>query len=452
MRKRLNGLLLLALSVASTASAQTSSFSVRSEPNQQPPSTLTLTDALTLAAKNDAALRAATTDAEVARQDLVQSRTALYPSLSGRSEYLGAQGNGKIPTSRFVTNDGVHVYREWAIVHQDLSPGTFTRVGVERAAASEALARAKVEIARRGLAATVTKSYYGLLAAQRKYATAQQALDQAQHALTISQDLERGGEVAHSDVVKSELQQNAQRQAVNEAQLSMEGARLDLAVLLFSDFSENFSIVDDLDLAPALPPLPEIETMAGRENPALGAAMQTLRAARLDVTIARQAYLPTIGVDAIYGIEANSIALHSTDVAYKEFGPVPTPGYYIDAVLNIPLWDWGVRRSKVRQAEFKQDQAQAELSTAQRTLIRNLRGAYDEAQTARQEMDLLRRAVDLASESLRLNTLRYQAGEATILDLVDAQTTLIQARNAYDDGMVRYRVAIGNLQTMTGSF
>jgi outer membrane protein TolC len=452
MHKRLAGLLLLALSIASTASAQTSSFSLQSEPNQQPPATLTLTDALTLAAKNDPALRAATTDAEVARQDLLQTRTALYPSLSGRSEYLGTEGDGKIPTSRFVTNDGVHVYREWAIVHQDLSPGTFTRVGVERAAAVEALARAKMEIARRGLAATVTKSYYGLLAAQRKYATAQQALDQSQRALTISQDLERGGEVAHSDVVKSELQQNAQQQAVNDALLGMEGARLDLAVLLFRDFSENFSIVDDLDLAPALPPLPDIETMAGRANPVLGAAMQTLRASRLDVTLARQAFLPTIGVDAIYGIEANAIALRSTDVAYKEFGPVPTPGYYIDAVLNIPLWDWGVRRSKVRQAELKQDEAQVELSTAQRTLIRNLRGFYDEAQTARQQVDLLRRAVDLASESLRLNTLRYQAGEATILDLVDAQTTLIQTRNAYDDGMVRYRVAIGNLQTITGSF
>jgi outer membrane protein TolC len=452
MHKRLAGLLLLAQSIASTASAQTSSFSLQSEPNQQPPATLTLTDALTLAAKNDPALRAATTDAEVARQDLLQTRTALYPSLSGRSEYLGTEGDGKIPTSRFVTNDGVHVYREWAIVHQDLSPGTFTRVGVERAAAVEALARAKMEIARRGLAATVTKSYYGLLAAQRKYATAQQALDQSQRALTISQDLERGGEVAHSDVVKSELQQNAQQQAVNDALLGMEGARLDLAVLLFRDFSENFSIVDDLDLAPALPPLPDIETMAGRANPVLGAAMQTLRASRLDVTLARQAFLPTIGVDAIYGIEANAIALRSTDVAYKEFGPVPTPGYYIDAVLNIPLWDWGVRRSKVRQAELKQDEAQVELSTAQRTLIRNLRGFYNEAQTARQQVDLLRRAVDLASESLRLNTLRYQAGEATILDLVDAQTTLIQTRNAYDDGMVRYRVAIGNLQTITGSF
>ncbi|HLJ48353.1 MAG TPA: TolC family protein [Bryobacteraceae bacterium] len=420
--------------------------------NQSSPTTLTLKDALTLAAKNDPALLTALSDEAFAREDYKQARTALYPSLSGRSEYLGTQGDGKLPSGRYVTNDGIHVYRDWAVVHQDLSPGTFLRTGVQRAAAAEALARAKIEVARRGLAATVTRNYYALIVAERKYATAQQALDQAQHSLKISQDLESGREVAHSDVVKSQLQENTQQQALQEAKLAMENARLDLAVLLYRDFNENFSIVDDLDMAPTLPPAADVETMAKNKNPALAAAMETLHGASLDVAIARQAYLPTLTVDAVYGIEANAFALHSTVAANPELGKLPNLGYFITASLNIPIWDWGVRHSKVKQAELKQAQATADLSNAQRTLIRNFRGAYDEAQTARQQVDALRRAVDLASESLRLNTLRYQSGEATILELVDAQATLTQARNAYDDGLVRYRVAISNLQTLTGTF
>jgi outer membrane protein TolC len=58
----------------------------------------------------------------------------------------------------------------------------------------------------------------------------------------------------------------------------------------------------------------------------------------------------------------------------------------------------------------------------------------------------------LAAESLRLYSLRYEAGEATVLEVVDAQTTLTQARNSYDDSLVRYRVALANLQTLTGTF
>ncbi len=419
---------------------------------QSAPLTLTLKDALERAQKNDPQLLAALADASVAAEDRAQARASLLPTLGAKSDYLNTQGNGNTASGRFVTNDGVHVYRDWAVLHQDLTAATFTRTGVERAAAAEAAARAKAEIARRGLAATVTHSYYALIVAQRKYATAQQALDQAQRSLDISQKLEGGGEVAHSDVIKSQLQFNAQQQAFRESQFAMESSRLDLAVLLFPDFNENFSIVDDLNLAPALPPMADVQAMAERENPSLRQAMETLRGAKLDVSIARQSFLPTLAVDFDYGIEANAFALHSTVAADKEIGPLPNLGYFLTASLNVPIWDWGLRRSKVRQAEIRQRQASAELSAAQRQVLKNLRAFYVEAQTAREQADLLRAAADLASESLRLNTLRYQAGESTILELVDAQNALTQARNAYDDGMVRYRQALANLQTITGAF
>jgi outer membrane protein TolC len=100
----------------------------------------------------------------------------------------------------------------------------------------------------------------------------------------------------------------------------------------------------------------------------------------------------------------------------------------------------------------KRDEANVELTATQRTLIRNLQGYYQEAQTAHDQVDRLRHSMDLAAENLRLNGLRYQAAEATILELLDAQTLLTSARNAYDDGLVRYRLALANLETITGTF
>ena len=77
---------------------------------------------------------------------------------------------------------------------------------------------------------------------------------------------------------------------------------------------------------------------------------------------------------------------------------------------------------------------------------------YLEAAAANSQMLSLKQLLDLAEESLRLTLLRYQAGEVTVLEVVDAQTTLLQARNAYDEGMVRYRLGLANLQTLTGAF
>ena len=75
-----------------------------------------------------------------------------------------------------------------------------------------------------------------------------------------------------------------------------------------------------------------------------------------------------------------------------------------------------------------------------------------QVKAARAEFDLLTKSVELATESLRLVNMRYQGGESTVLEVVDAQNTLIQARNAYDDAETRYRVAISTLQTVTGPF
>jgi outer membrane protein TolC len=232
----------------------------------------------------------------------------------------------------------------------------------------------------------------------------------------------------------------------------MESARLELAVLLFRDFDETFAIVDDLHQAPPVPSFSEVLAMAEMKNPDLRIAMNSARVASLSVSMARQAFLPSVKVDVDYGIESNCVGLRCVDVAFPQLGPARTVGYFMTAALNLPVWDWNVRKSKLRQAEIRKEQANVELTAAQRQMVKNVHAAYNETQTAFAHLSSLRSAADLAAENLRLDIARYQADEAGALEVVDAQNALIQARNALDDGELRYRVAIANLQTFTGSF
>jgi outer membrane protein TolC len=417
-----------------------------------PPIVVTLQDALDRAKNIDVQLQTAVADAMVAREDRLQARNALLPTVNNSTQELLTQGNGTLPSGRFVTNDGVHVYREWGMAHQQFNADTFLKTGVHRATAAEALANARVEIAQRGLTVTVTRNYYGLLAAQRRYATAQQAAQNAARFLQVSEQQEQAGQVAHSDVVRAQIQSEQQNQALQEAMLTMENARLSLAVIIFPALNENFTVVDDLDSPKPLPPFPDIQTMAERENPDVRAASEALRQATFDVQGARNARYPTLVVDGIYGIEANAFALHSTVAAFPQAGPLPNPGFFITGNLTIPIFDWGTLRSRVRQAQAREQQARVQLSQTQRQVMSNLFAFYNEALVARDAVDRLRRTADFAAESLRLIGLRYQAGESTILEVVDAQNTLTQARNAYDDAQNRYRVAVAQLQTISGSF
>jgi len=418
-----------------------------------PPVTVTLQDALEKARKLDPTLLGATSDARSAREDRIQARNAMLPTISATTQYLGTQGNGgKISDGRFVTNDGIHVYRAWGVYHQDLSPGLLMGTAFTRAKAAEAMANAKAEIARRGLGVTVTKNYYALVVAQRKYATAQAGLDQAKRFMDNTQDLEHQGQAPHSDALKAEIQYRIQKQAFDEAKFSMEDTRLGLAVILFPDFNENFTVVDDLDSAPALPPFPEVQEMAEKENPDMRVALETAREANLDVKLAKTAFLPTLTVDLDYGIEANCFALRCARAAFPEIGVVPNLGYFLTAALTVPVWDWGTLRSKLHQSEYKQQSAQSALTLAKRTDVSELYATYDEALIARSGLEESRRTAELAAESLRLTNLRYSGGAAPASDVVDAETALVTARNAYADAQVRYRMLLASLQTFTGSF
>jgi outer membrane protein TolC len=408
---------------------------------------LTLQDALERAKKINPDYRSAVTDYGVAREDKVQSRATLLPNVNYGTTFLYTQGNGN-GFVRFIANNNVHEYISQVNIHQDVSLQNLA--DYRRTTALEAAARARSEIAARGLVVTVVEAYYGFAVAQRKFATAQRADSEAQRFLDISQKLERGGEVAHSDVIKAQIQQQQQHRDLQEAQLEMNRSRLELSALVFADFTENFSIVDDLQLPEPLPAFPEVQAAAAQKNPELRAAMAVLQASKQEVAAAWNGFLPSMSFDYFYGIDASHFAVNQYDPASgRAFRNV---GYAAAATLQLPVWSWGSNRSKLKQADLRRDFAQVELSATQRQLLASLHTFYDEAQTSRKQLNSLNQSAELAADSLRLTTLRYQAGEATVLEVVDAQNTLTQARNAFNDGQTRFRVSLATLQTLTGTF
>jgi outer membrane protein TolC len=375
----------------------------------------------------------------------------LLPNITYNNSFIYTQGTGQppacalsvtCPASRFIANNGVHEYISQGNAHEAISLTNFA--DYRRSSAMLAQARAKAEIATRGLVVAVTQAYYGLVIAQRKYATVQRAATEADRFLNITQKLQNGGEVARADVVKASIQAQQQQRDLQEAQLAMEKSRLDLAVMIFHDWTENFGVVDDLQTPEPLPPFAEIEVAAKKNNPDLRAALAALQAANHEVTAAWGGLLPSLTVDYFYGIDSNKFATRVDGVRAL--------GYSAVASLQIPIFNWGADRSKLKQAELRRDQTRLELSFEQRQLLSHLQQFYQEANAARSEMESLASSAEMAAESLRLTNLRYQAGESTVLEIVDAQNTLTQTRNAYDDGQARYRVAVANLQTLTGRF
>jgi outer membrane protein TolC len=410
-------------------------------PAANTPISISFQEALERARKYGLEIQSANIAALLAREDRIQAKAAMLPGVQYFNQFIYTQPNGTL-SGIFVANDGPHVYNSQGQVHEDLS--WTRRAEYRRAMAAEVVARAKADVTARGSIATVVQDYYTVAIAQRRLANAQRSLEDARKFLDITQKQERGGEAAHADVVKAEVQVEQRQRDASDAQLGIDKARLALAVIIFPDFRQDFTVVDDLDQISPLASFSEVQELALAKSPELRAAQAGLQQGQADISVARTGYLPALSLDYFYGIDANQVAIYNRDHE-KNLGSVA------QATLTIPVWTWGATQSKVRQAELKQKQAQLELTFAQRQLMANLNSFYQEAQLANTQLDSLRKSRDLSAESLRLTILRYESGEANALEVVDAQTTLAQARNAYDDGLSRYRIALAAIQTLTGN-
>ena len=412
------------------------------------PLIITLDEAIRRAETNEPNFATARAEAKATALDRSISRAALLPNAVYHNQYLYTQGTaGTVPIDGnpatspiFIANNTVHEYTSQAAVTETI--GLKPVADVRLADATSARAAAEYEVARRGLVATVVGLYYMLSANEHKVTVAERAASEAAGFTDLTSKRETAREVAHADVVKAELLQQQRERDLADARVAADKARLELGVLLFPD--PRTSYATESRTLPAMPSRADVEARAAAHNPELKSALAAVRMSDAEVLGARAAYLPDLVLNFNYGIDAAQFAT-------KGPNGVSNLGYSASATVDIPVWDWLATPHRVKQTEIRRDAARVALTATQRHLIAALDEAYAEAAEAQRQAASLELSATTAAESLRLTKLRYTAGEATALEVVDAQTSLTVAENAREDGVVRYETGLANLQTLTGT-
>lgn len=432
------GLLLRAPESGAQQSAANSS-----QTNTASPIVITLDEAIHRAQVNEPAFAAVAAESKAVGLDRWVARTSLLPNAVYHNQYIYTQQNRGQLTPRFIANNTMHEYVSQGVISETV--GLQQAAAVKHADAVAAMAEAQLEVARRGLVGTVVSLYYGSLAADQKLVVATRAANEAGAFVDLAQKRETAREAAHADVVKAQLEQQQRQRDLADAKVAAERARLELAMLLFPDPRTPYTLQQRADL-PAVPARAEVEAAASNHNPDIRSAFAAVKQSDADVLGARAAYLPNLGLNFYYGIDAAQFAVN---------GPAPDHaknlGYSAIVTIDIPVWDWLATQHKVKQSEIRRDAVRVALTAAQKRLIVQLDEFYSEAGTAHDQLASLDTSVQTATESLRLVKLRYTGGEATALEVVDAQNALTIAENAREDGAVRYQTALADLQTLTGT-
>lgn len=407
---------------------------------------LTLDDAFRLANAQVSTFQSAALNERIAAEDLRQAQAAFLPKVSAPLSYIYTSpalglppGEPRAPS--FIANNAISEYEALVNVSGDFDVTGRLRASLARNRALLAAARAGTEVARRALAQAVIEAYYGLALANVEHRAAEGNLTAAEEFEKITSLLLSGGEVAPVDLTRAQLQTLTRRDELERARVNEEVAAGALRVFVGYQFTRP---INTTDLALALPVASEYEQFKVEDvsrRPEFTQLEQQLRAAREDIKIARADRLPSLSYSINGGFDTDS--LHGPRL--KEHS-----GVSAGISLNIPIFDWGASRSRERQARLRLEIAATERTLALRGFTQQFYAARSQAVSAAARINLAREGVSKAEDNVAASIARYRAGEAQIVEVTDAQTTLVAQRTALYQAIFDYQTALARLRLATG--
>jgi outer membrane protein len=409
---------------------------------QPVPEVVGLEDCIRLALAARSTVAAARQQAEIAALEVDRAKAALRPQayVTGAFTQASEVAEGSdVPD--FVALNGHREYLGVATTTQEIDISGRLRASRDRARADQAASAASLGIAQRDLRSAVARSYFRALLTRHLAAAAREALAESKAFDARTKLLFAGGEVARADVVKAEGQTAALEQSVLAADLDSEVAMHELLAFWTTDVTEPLRLRDDLDgTLPSPPPPPSDKSGAEpfRLRPELlrwGAERDSFLA---EARRAHAERLPQASVTFQYGID--SLRFDWTD-----------RGYALFANIDIPIFDWGKGKKAARQFQLQADALDTTREVETRTFSKEYQDALSRVRLVHAQLASSRAQVSLSEENLRLARVRYDGGEGLALDVVGAQTQLVQARNNNYSTIARYLESHLDLEVASGT-
>lgn len=407
---------------------------------------LTLDEVLRLANAQASTFQTAVLQERIAAEDLKQAQAAFLPKVSAPLSYIYTTPALGLPPGEprvqsFIANDAIGAYEALVNVSGDFDIAGKLRASLAKSRALLAAAHAGTDVARRALAQAVIEAYYGLALANAQHRAAEGNLTAAEEFEHITALLLSGGEVAPVDLTRAQLQTLTRRDELERARVNEEIAAGALRVFIGYQFTQP---IVTTDLALALPTDSEYQRFNADDvsrRPEVIQLEQQLRAARQEMKIARADRLPSLSYSMNGGFDTDSLK-----------GPRLKEHTGVSAAisLNIPIFDWGATRSRERQAQLSAELAENERILALRGFTQQFYAARAQATSAAARINLAREGVLKAQDNLSASIARYRAGEAQIVEVTDAQTTLVEQRTALYQAIFDYQTALARLKQATG--
>lgn len=430
------------------------SLAAQAQQSADPPP-LTLQQAVRIALERNPLRKAAFADTKASLADVREARSFLMPRVTFsetatrgddpvyvfgsrlRQQRFTAEDfslnklNTPLPFGNFSTRFG----GTWNLFDSFASWHGVTRAKQINEAAGHQVERTEQEIVFR-----VVDAYYRTLLATKQLELAEQAVKTSQSILDRSQSRFDAGLVVESDLLTAKVRIAARQQELIRARNNLDLARAELNTALGVPMDSSFQPMTLTESALPIPVLQDVEKLALTNRPDLKRIQSEESAQRQSVAIAKSSFGPR--VNAFAGWEMDNPTFAAGGGGNNWLGGVE---------MEIDVFQGGAKRAELARERALQEKVTAMKQVAGDAVRLEVRRAYYNLDSARQEVEVARAVIAQAQDSLRISQDRYDGGLTTVTDLLSAEEATRRSQTDYWEAVYRFHTSYASLELASGT-
>ena len=288
----------------------------------------------------------------------------------------------------------------------------------------------------RNIAYGVSEAYYGVLAAKRNVAVAEQTVEQFEEHLRQAQGFYEAGTAPRFDVTKAQVDLSTARLDLIKARSSLEIAWKTLNNAMGFMDAPSYDIADDMDFKVYEITKEEALERAMANRPDLKAQEHTAVSAQKSLRLAAKGQSPTLSAYAAYNFEGRDFPLDE--------------GWNYGLSLSVPVFDGHLVEYKTKEAAANLEEVNLATESMKNDIILEVEQVYLSLIESEERVGVSELTVKQAEENLELALGRYEAGVGSPIEVTDATVALNDARRNYIQALYDYRMASMVLKSAMG--
>lgn len=321
---------------------------------------------------------------------------------------------------------------------------TYNRTKMELKELEYALENSKLSYAMQELSIErqVTQQFYSVYQQQKNLSTARDEYNNQKQNYDIIKNKVDAGLVAREELFQAEVNLATSESAVYTAEINYENAKDNFKQLLGISLEEDVMVL----------PNTEITTVNVDVNKAVEYALkQRMELRQHEITLAEDLFAITRAKseNEFQGSISARIGLDALGEKVNNMYENPTDNEQIGITLNIPIFDWGSRKARVKSSELAMESDQINLDEEKKSITLEVRQICRNLPTLIRQIEIKQKNIENAEHTYEINLEKYRNGNLTGMELQQYQNQLTTAKQEYTNAIIDYKLELLNLKIQT---